>query len=149
MRVILIQDVPTLGKVGDVKEVADGYGRNYLIPKGLAILASYGALRNIDDLRRAQGKKMQRQIHAAEDLANTLGQLNLVFKRRAGEDGRLYGSVTNADIAEAIQTQTGQEIDRRRIELDEPIRSLGEHQVDVRLMTNVTAHLNIAVQPEE
>ena len=77
MRVILIQDVPTLGKVGDVKEVADGYGRNYLIPKGLAILASYGALRNIDDLRRAQGKKMQRQIHAAEDLANTLGQLNL------------------------------------------------------------------------
>ncbi|MFN8474407.1 MAG: 50S ribosomal protein L9 [Anaerolineae bacterium] len=149
MRVILTQDVPTLGKVGDIKEVADGYGRNYLIPKGLAILASYGAVRNIDDLRRAQSKKTQRQIHAAEDLANTLGQLNLVFKRRAGEDGRLYGSVTNADIAEAIQAQTGQEIDRRRIELDEPIRSLGEHGVDIRLMTNVTAHVNVAVQPEE
>ena len=149
MRVILTQDVPTLGKVGDVKEVADGYGRNYLIPKGLAILASYGAVKNIDDLRRAQAKKMQRQINAAEDLANSLGQLNLVFKRRAGEDGRLYGSVTNADIAEAIQAQTGQEIDRRRIEMDEPIRSLGEHQVDIRVMTNVTAHVNVAVQPEE
>ncbi|MFN8498814.1 MAG: 50S ribosomal protein L9 [Anaerolineae bacterium] len=149
MRVILTQDVPTLGKVGDVKEVADGYGRNYLIPKGLAILASYGAVKNIDDLRRAQAKKMQRQINAAEDLANSLGQLNLVFKRRAGEDGRLYGSVTNADIAEAIQAQTGQEIDRRRIELEEPIRSLGEHKVDVRLMTNVTAHVSVAVQPEE
>lgn len=149
MRVILTQDVPTLGKVGDVKEVADGYGRNYLIPKGLAILASYGAVKNIDDLRRAQAKKMQRQINAAEDLANSLGQLNLVFKRRAGDDGRLYGSVTNADIAEAIQAQTGQEIDRRRIELEEPIRSLGEHKVDVRLMTNVTAHVSVAVQPEE
>ena len=149
MRVVLIQDVPNLGRVGDIKDVADGYGRNYLIPKGLAILATYGAVKNVEELRRAEAKKMARRVQDAESIAAQLNQLNLHFTARSGEEGRLYGSITNADIAEAIKAKTGHDIDRRRIELDEPIRSLGDHQVDVRLMTNVTAHLNVAVQPEE
>lgn len=148
MRVVLTKDVPNLGHVGDVKDVADGYGRNYLIPKGLAILATVSALKNVDELRRAEAKKMARRLETAQDMANMLGQLNLMFKARAGEEGRLYGSITNADIAEAIQAQSGQEIDRRRIELHEPIRQVGEHQVEIRLMQNVSAHVKVTVEAE-
>ncbi|MCW5881396.1 MAG: 50S ribosomal protein L9 [Anaerolineae bacterium] len=148
MRVVLIQEVPNLGKVGDIKDVADGYGRNYLIPKGLAILATYGAVKNVEELRRAEAKKMARRVQDAESIATELNQLNLHFTARAGEEGRLYGSITNADIAEAIKAKTGHDIDRRRIELDEPIRHLGEHTVEVRLITNVSAHVKVTVEPE-
>lgn len=148
MRVVLTQNVPNLGQVGDVKDVADGYGRNFLIPKGMAILATVSALKNVDELRRAEAKKMARRLQTAQEMANMLSQLDLRFKRRAGEEGRLYGSVTNADIAEAIQAQTGQEIDRRRIELDEPIRQTGEHTVEIRVMTNVSAQVKVTVEPE-
>ncbi len=148
MRVVLTQDVPNLGKVGDVKDVADGYGRNYLIPKGLAVLGTVSALKNVDELKRAEAKKMARRLQSAQEVANRLSALDLHFKARAGEEGRLYGSITNADIADAIQAQTGQEVDRRRIELDEPIRQLGEHTVEIRLMQNVSAHVKVTVEPE-
>jgi large subunit ribosomal protein L9 len=149
MRVVLTQNVPNLGKVGDVKDVADGYGRNYLIPKGMAILATVSALKNVEELRRAEAKVMAKRLQGAEEQANTLNQLNLTFKARAGDEGRLYGSITNADIAEAIKAQTGLDIDRRRIELEEPIRHTGEHSVEVRLMTNVSGHVKVTVVPEE
>lgn len=148
MRVVLIQDVANLGKVGDIKDVADGYGRNYLIPKGLAILATYGAVKNVEELRRAEAKKMARRTQDAEAIATQLNQLHLHFTARAGEEGRLYGSITNADIAEAIKAQTGYDIDRRRIEMDEPIRHLGEHVVEVRLIPHVSAQVKVAVDPE-
>lgn len=149
MRVVLTQDVPNLGKVGDVKDVADGYGRNFLIPKGMAVLATVSALKNVEDLRRAEAKRMAKRLTDAESVANRLRQLDLVFKARAGEEGRLYGSITNADIAEAIQAQTGLEIDRRVIELEHPIRQTGEHTVEVRLMQNVIAPVKVTVTPEE
>lgn len=148
MRVVLIQDVPNLGKVGDIKDVADGYGRNFLIPKGMAILATYGAVKNVEELRRAEAKKMAKRRQTAEGLATELNQLDLHFTARAGEEGRLYGSITNADIAEAIKAKTGHEIDRRRIELEEPIRHLGEHQVEIRLVPNVSAHIKVKVDAE-
>ena len=149
MRVVLTQDVPNLGKVGDVKDVADGYGRNFLIPKGMAVLATVSALKNVEDLRRAEAKRMAKRLTDAESVANRLRQLDLVFKARAGEEGRLYGSITNADNAEAIQAQTGLEIDRRVIELEHPIRQTGEHMVEVRLMQNVIAPVKVTVTPEE
>jgi len=148
MRVVLTQNVANLGKVGDVKDVADGYGRNFLIPKGMAVLATVSSLKNVDELRRAEAKKMAKRLQGAEEQANVLNQLNLHFKARAGEEGRLYGSITNADIAEAIKAQTSLDIDRRRIELDEPIRTLGEHTVEVRLITNVSGHVKVTVEPE-
>lgn len=148
MRVILTQNVPKLGNVGDVCQVAPGYGRNYLIPQGMAIIATPGALKQVDDLKRTE-KRRQDQIRAEmTDLAKRISRVPVQFTARVGETGRLYGSITSSDIAEQLSEKLGEPIDRRRIVLDESIRTLGEHVVPIHLMPGVDAQVVVDVQPE-
>ncbi|GAB4535177.1 MAG: 50S ribosomal protein L9 [Anaerolineae bacterium] len=148
MKVLLLEDVTNLGLTGDVVTVADGYGRNYLIPRGLAKVASPGALQQASQIRKAGERKRARELGHAQELASRIEGLNLTFQARAGEKGKLYGSITTADLAEAIERELGQEIDRRKI-ISDPLRQLGEHTVEVRLMTNVSASLKVTIEPEE
>ncbi len=148
MKVLLLEDVINLGLAGDVVTVADGYGRNYLIPRGLAKVATPGALKEADQIRKAGERTRARQLASAQDLAGRIEGLTLTFTARAGETGKLYGSVTTADLAEAVERELGQELDRRKI-ISDPLRQLGEHSVEVRLMTDVSANLKVVIEPEE
>jgi large subunit ribosomal protein L9 len=148
MRIILQKEVEKLGVPGDVVTVADGYARNYLVPRGMAIPASKGAVRHAESLRRAHDVRVNKAKAEAEELAGRLSASPITVTARAGEEGRLFGSITTADLAERISAQTGEEIDRRDIHLDEPIRSLGTHEVSVRLHPEVTATLSIQVEAE-
>ncbi len=149
MRVILTSNVPKLGEVGDVCDVAPGYGRNYLIPQGLAMLATEGTLKQIDDLKRTERRRQDRVRYDMERLAGRIGALHLSFTAHVGETGRLYGSITASDIAEAIEEEIDEPIDRRKIMLDESIRTLGEHEVSIHLMPGVDAACSVAVVPSE
>ncbi len=148
MKVILTKNVPKLGEVGDICEVASGYGRNYLIPQGMAILATAGARRQVDDLKRTERRRLARLRSDAEQLAERIAGTRLEFWARVGETGRLYGSITAADIAEALAARIGVEIDRRKIHLEEPLRTLGEHEVMVHLLPQVEASIVVNVEAE-
>ena len=148
MKVLLVQDVDNLGYAGDVKEVANGYGRNYLIPQQMAILATPGALKQAETIRKAAEKHRAQQTADAQAVANQLSGLELVFERRAGETEKLYGSVTSADIVEAIEEKTAIEVDRRKVALPEPIRTLGEQEVAIKLMIDVSTDIKVFVVPE-
>ncbi|MFW6082679.1 MAG: 50S ribosomal protein L9 [Chloroflexota bacterium] len=148
MKIILTQDMPNLGQAGDVEEVADGYARNYLIPQGMAVKATPGALKDFEYRREVQAGKHERMKKRAEALARRLTAQTLTFEVKTGETGQLYGSITNADIAEALEEAVGEEIDRRNIPLSEPIRSVGEHFVPVRLMEDVEPQIKVVVKPE-
>jgi large subunit ribosomal protein L9 len=145
MRVVLRGDVENLGLKGDLVEVADGYARNFLVPKGLAIKATPGAQKQADAMRRNRDAQEARARGEAEALAARLTAGTIEVKARAGEGGRLFGSVTAADIADAVQAQLGIEIDRRRLDLDEPLKELGAAEVPLRLHTDVAATLKVAV----
>ncbi len=149
MKIILTQDVPELGRMGEMREVADGYARNYLIPKGMAVPATPGAIKQVELKRKAEEKRAARLRLEAQELAQRLGRLTLTFRAKVGESERLYGSITSAHIVEAIQEQTGQAIDKRKVELEHPIRKLGEHQVAIKLMPDVTAQVRVVVEPED
>jgi large subunit ribosomal protein L9 len=148
VKIILQKEVEKLGVPGDVVTVADGYARNYLVPRGMAVPASKGAVRHAESLRRAHGSRVNKAKAEAEELAGRLSATPIVVTARAGEEGRLFGSITTADLAEEIAKQAGQAIDRRDIHLDEPIRSLGAHEVSVRLHPEVNATLSIQVEAE-
>ncbi len=148
MKVILKEDVPNLGERGDVAEVADGYARNYLIPQGMAMRATAGSLRDFQHRQEIQARKHERMKRRAETLARHLTAQTLTFEVKTGETGQLYGSITNADIAEALEEQAGVEIDRRDIPLSEPIRQVGEHFVPIRLMEEVEPQVRVVVKPE-
>lgn len=148
MKVVLTQDVPNLGKAGDIKEVADGYGRNYLIPKGFASMATKGLIKQAQERAEAQRKRDLRARSDAEALAQRLNGQTLRFEVRVGELDRLYGSITNSDIAEKVQQQFGIELDRRKIELGDPIKRAGVYSVPVRLASGVEARLNVVVEGE-
>ena len=147
MKVLLLQDVDNLGYAGDVKKVANGFGRNYLLPQNLAVLATPGAMKQAETIRKAAEKRRAQETEDAKAIANQLANLELVFERRAGETGKLYGSVTSGDIAEAIQEKTGLEIDKRKVSLHEPIRNLGEQVVPIKLMIDVTAEITAVIVP--
>ena len=149
MKVLLVQDVEDLGFAGEVKKVATGYGRNFLIPNGLAVVATPSALKEAELHRRRAAERRQRLADEVAALAATIGQTTLVFQAKAGEKGRLYGSVTTADIADKLAEAVGQEIDRRKINLDSPIKQLGTHRVGVRLSTEVMAEFDVAVESLE
>jgi large subunit ribosomal protein L9 len=134
--------------MGDVKEVANGYGRNYLFPKGFAILATPGQLKQVDVLQARRAKEDAKRQSEAEALATRLGTLAVSIPVRVGAEDRLFGSVTNADIAAALREQHEVEIDRRDVDLDDPIRTLGEHTVTVRLGGQVQGHLKVNVVKE-
>lgn len=148
MHVILKTDVPKLGQVGELCKVADGFGRNYLLPQGLAILATPGALKQIDDLKRAETRRKDRVRAEMNDLAAAIGRQSVSFKAKVGETGRLYGSITATDIAEALEAQLGSPVDRRKIVLDDTIRTLGEHDVPIHLMQGVDAVIKVVVEAD-
>ena len=145
MRVVLRHDVSGLGLRGDVVDVAGGYARNYLVPRRLAFPATEGVAKQAEAMRRARDLREARSREAAETIATTLVAKTITIPVRAGSGGRLFGSVTAVDIVEALQTQVGVEIDRRRVRLDEPIKSLGLREIPVRLHTNVEITLNVEV----
>lgn len=147
MRVILKREVRGLGRPGEVKDVADGYAQNFLLPRGLAIEATAGELKHLAQEREATKAKKDREHTDAEQLAARLGTLTLVFRLKAGEQGKTFGSVTNKDIAEALLREHRVSVDRAKILLPEPLRSLGAHTVEIRLMPDVRAKVTIAVEP--
>ncbi|WP_029215537.1 50S ribosomal protein L9 [Kallotenue papyrolyticum] len=148
MKVVLMQDVPNLGKAGEIKEVANGYGRNYLIPKGYAALATEGLIKQAQERAAAQRRREQKARAEAEQLAQRLNGQTLRFVVRVGELERLYGSITNVDLAEKIKEQFGVEIDRRRIDLGDPIRRAGVYSVPIRLAGDIEARVNVVVEGE-
>ena len=148
MRVVLRDDVETLGKKGDLVDVADGYARNYLMPRGLAIKATRGVVAQADAMRRNREAREVRDREAAEALVPQLSARRIEVKARAGEGGKLFGSVTTADIVMAVQEQTGVELDRRNLTLDEPIRELGSVEVAVKLDAGVEAVVGVDVDAE-
>ena len=147
MKVILSKDVQGTGKAGEVKDVADGYARNYLIPRKLAIPATGGALKNVEQKKAAEEKKAATEEAAARALADRLTSAPVVLTAKVGDQGRLYGSITSGDIADQLSAQLGQPIDKRKIELDEPIRQLGTFEVTIRLHRAVSAAVKVDVQP--
>jgi large subunit ribosomal protein L9 len=145
MKLILTNEVTGLGEPGDVVEVKGGYGRNYLIPRGLAMRWTRGAEKQIDLIRRARSAREIRSQDDARAAAVTLSGLTVRIRVRAGAQGRLFGSVSSSDIADAVRAAGGPELDRRRIEIATPIRTVGHHQVTVRLHPEVTATLEVDV----
>ena len=149
MQVILIQDVPNLGQVGDIKTVSDGYARNYLLRRGLAKAANAGEIKQAEQHKRAATKRAQRDLAAASAMAERLAQITLIFQARAGEGTKLYGSITSGDIAERLTAELGKEVDRRKIQLDESLRQLGTHQVPIRLMANIVPEITVVIEREQ
>jgi large subunit ribosomal protein L9 len=148
MQVILRDRIENLGDAGDVVDVKPGYGRNYLIPRGLAYEASPANVRRMEAERAAQGRKEAETLGEARTRASALEGVSLTFNARAGQEGKLFGSITNGDIADKLAEQ-GIQIDRRQIELDEPIKSLGVHSVPVRLHSQVRPEIKVWVIAEE
>jgi large subunit ribosomal protein L9 len=145
MKLILTQEVSGLGAPGDIVEVKDGYGRNYLIPRGFAIRWARGAESQIASIRKARDAREIRDLGTAKEVAGQLGALKVKLKTRAGDTGRLFGSVTTNDIAEAVKTAGGPQLDRRRIEIGNPIKSVGAHKVSVRLHPEVAVAIDVEV----
>jgi large subunit ribosomal protein L9 len=148
MKVVFTEDVVNVASAGDVKDVASGYARNYLLPKKLAVVATDAELKKLEVQRQAGARREARTEQEAESVAQVLQETTIVLKVRAGEGERIYGSVTSADIADEIKKSTGHEIDKRKIELEEPIRELGSHVVPVKLSKNVIASVTVAVEQE-
>jgi large subunit ribosomal protein L9 len=148
LKVILQKTVERLGDPGDVADVADGYARNYLIPRGLAIRAEKGAVRHAQSLKRSHEVRTNARKGEFEALASRLLQEPIVVLARAGEEGKLFGSVTAADVAEAVSAQAGVTIDRKDVHLDEPIRSVGTHEVRIHLFPEVDPVLTVDVQAQ-
>jgi large subunit ribosomal protein L9 len=147
VRVILKTEVRGLGHAGDVKDVADGYAQNFLLPRGLAIEATASELKRLGQARDAAKAKKDHAHDDAEALAKRLGEITLVFKLKAGAQGKTFGSVTSKDVADALAREAGTEIDRTKIVLHEPLRALGMHTVEVRLLPDVRANVTVAIEP--
>lgn len=147
MKVILMEEIPSLGSLGAVVEVAPGYGRNYLIPQGKALEATKGNIARFEQQRSRLMQQYAKEKDAAQALADRLAELSLTIAQRVGESDRLYGSVTNVHIAEALD-RLGFDIDRKKIDLPEPIKTLGTHVAVIKLHTDVKASLKVEVVPE-
>ena len=145
MRVVLRADVAGVGKKGDILEVADGFARNFLVPKGRAILATPGVQAQADAMRRSRDVKDARDREGAEAVARKLVPLVIRIAAKAGREGRLFGSVTAADVAEAVTAQANIDLDRRKLHIEEPIRTVGSHEVPVKLHADVEFRLNVEV----
>ena len=146
MKLILTADVPNLGAPGDIVEVKDGYGRNLLLPRKLAIVATRGAEKQVAAIQRAQRARQIRDLGHAKEVAGQLGALSVTVKAKAaGDSGRLFGSVTAADVVDAVRTAGGPALDRRTVEVSGQIKTVGTHKVAVRLHPEVTAELDVNV----
>jgi len=149
MKVLLTKDVEHLGVAGDIKEVSGGYGRNYLLPQGMAVIATRGAIKQAEERLSAQRKREAVLRQEAQVLAQRMAGVTLTFVERVGENDRLFGSVTASDIAEKLHAAIGVDIDRRRIELDEPIKRVGDFVVHYRVITGVIAEIKVVVNAAE
>ena len=148
MKIVLREDVESLGHKGDLLDVADGYARNFLVPRGLAMKATKGVVKQAESMRRSRTARDERDRGSAEEIAARLTGARIEVLARSGEGGRLFGSVTSSDIADAVQKATGVELDRRKIELAEPLKELGPAEVSVRLHPDVAASLQVEVVAE-
>jgi large subunit ribosomal protein L9 len=149
MQVLLLKDVEQLGDAGDIKNVADGYARNYLLPRNLAVVATPGAVKQAETMRKAEQSRQAKALSEAQALAQELDGTTVTFEARAGEGERLYGSITNAHIAEALEEKTGLEVDRRKLVLEEPLKELGTHAVTIRLASEAEAKVTVVIEREE
>jgi large subunit ribosomal protein L9 len=145
MKLVLTQEVGGLGAPGDVVEVKDGYGRNYLIPRGFAVPATRGVEKQAADIKRARAAREVRDLAHAQEIAATLGSLTVTLPAKAGQGGRLFGSVTAGEVAAAVKAAGGPELDRRRLEIPQPIKAVGAHSVSVRLHPEVVATVALKV----
>lgn len=148
MEVILKEDVNKLGARGDVVKVAEGYGRNYLLPRKLAIEASKGNKAVVEQMKAASVRRSAKEKSQAEELAKQFDGVNLSFTRRSGENDQLFGSVTSGDIADGL-AKKGFEVDRRKVQLHEPLKSLGEFTIPVKLHKEVTTHVKVVIEKEK
>ncbi|HZQ09429.1 MAG TPA: 50S ribosomal protein L9 [Anaerolineae bacterium] len=148
MEVLFVKDVPGVGKAGQTKKVADGYARNYLLPRNLAVVATAGAVKQAEGLKLAAAKREAQTLQEAQTLANALNQVQLKFTVKAGANDRLFGAITAADIADALQREHQINVDRRKIELDHPIKDLGERSVPIKVHSDVTAQVQVLIERE-
>jgi large subunit ribosomal protein L9 len=148
MRVVFLDDVEGVARAGEIKSVADGYARNFLLPRKLAAAATTSTMQQAEARAKAIAREQEKQDEAARDLANKIGSSPLVIQARAGEQGRLFGSVTSGDIAEQLSLRAGREIEHRQIVLEAPIKEVGTFEVPVHLTRNVTVDVTVEVQPE-
>ncbi|HYH28316.1 MAG TPA: 50S ribosomal protein L9 [Actinomycetota bacterium] len=148
MKIILQREVEKLGTPGDVVDVADGYARNFLLPRGMAIAATKGAVKHAERLKAAHVDRVAKAKTEAEAVASELGARAVRIEAQAGEEGRLFGSITAERIADEVRAQLGQEVDRKRVHLAEPIRSVGTHSVSVHLHPEVDAQVTVEVVPQ-
>lgn len=145
MKVLLKQDVPKIGKKGQILEVKEGYARNFLIPGGLAVEASGGAMKQIEEEKKSSDRHKAKEKEEAQGLAKKIEELSILLKHKAGDEGRLFGSITSAEVAEALK-QKNFNIDKKKIVLEEPIRLVGDYEVKIKLHPEVVAHLNVRVE---
>jgi len=148
VKVVLLQEVQGIGGPGTVKDVADGYARNYLLPKKLATPATAGALKQVERVRAVEDRRQARLDEQAAAMAARIDGQEVTFRVRAGEEGRLYGSVTNGDVAEVLSRQIGEDVDKRRVILEEPIHVLGTYEVPVRLSASHSPVVKVVVEAE-
>lgn len=149
MKVILTEDLRGTGKKGEAVEVRDGYGRNYLVPKGLALLATEGNTKRFGNIVKSIQDKKGRTLKTATDTKEKLEETSLTIRKRAGADGKLFGSVTHKDVADAIKEALGLDIDRKGVRINEPIRSTGTYTLEVHLEQNVNATVKVEVEKKE
>ena len=149
MEVLLLKDVEQLGEAGEIKRVANGYARNFLIPRGLAVIATPGAVKQVELQLESDARREAKELDEAQALAQALDGRTVTFQARAGESDRLYGSITNANIADALSEQAEQEVDRRKIEMEEPLKELGTHAITIRLAPGAEAKVTVVIEREE
>lgn len=148
MKVVLLQDVKDLGKKGELVNASDGYSRNFLFPRKLAVEATSGKLKEIEDKKSSQRNKKEMELKAAKELADKLSKTEISFKTKAGENGKLFGSITAKDVADAIKAQQKIEIDKKKIVLRDALKALGTYQVEIKVYPEVSAKVNIKVVEE-
>ncbi|MFN4244565.1 MAG: 50S ribosomal protein L9 [Brevinematia bacterium] len=146
MKVILLKDVKNVGKVGEIKEVSDGYARNFLIKNKLALEATEGNIKFVRSQIKSLEKKNERKIENAQEAKKLIESISVTIRAKAGENGRLFGSITSDDISEALKSEHNIDIDKKIIEIEEPIKTLGNHFVNVKLGMNINAKLKIVVE---
>ena len=149
MNVILLEDIPNVGKAGTIKTVADGYARNYLLPRGLAKPATLGEIKQMEQYKRMASKHAALMTENAKVLAEQLSQITITFQARAGEGTKLYGSITSHDIAEKLSDVLGKDFDRRKIHLESPLRQLGSHQVPIRLQADIVPEITVVIERDD
>ena len=148
MKVILLQDVKDLGKKGELVNASDGYARNFLFPRKLAVEATAGKLKEIEDKKAAERNRKEKELKEAKELAEKLSKMEINFKTKAGENGKLFGSITGKDVADALKAQHNIEVDKKKVVLHDAIKALGVYQVEIKVYPEVSAKINVKVVEE-